>query len=89
MSLETPEERQHRLQLDRDGRQQTRQLCTQSQKIEKYHADLVNLSSSSACSTCHELYFDFPTSHATKRVCSNAHAYKLVKARPHNVSTFF
>ena len=83
MSLETPEERQRRLQLDRDGHQQTRQLRTQS------HADLANLSSSSACSTCHELYFDFPTSRATKRVCSNAHAYKLVKARPHNVSTFF
>ena len=54
MSLETPEERQRRLQLDRDGHQQTRQLRTQSQKTEKYHADLANLSSSSACS-CHEL----------------------------------
>ena len=55
MSLETPEERQRRLQLDRDGHQQTRQFHTQSQKIEKHHADLANLSSSSACSTCHEL----------------------------------
>ena len=37
MSLETPEVRQRRLQLDRDGHQQTRQLRIQSQKIEKYH----------------------------------------------------
>ena len=49
MSLETPEVRQRRLQLDRDEHQQTRQLRTQSQKIEKYHADLANLSSSSVC----------------------------------------
>ena len=55
MSLETPEERQRRLQLDRVGHKQTRQLRTQSQKIVKNHADLANLSSSSACSTCHEL----------------------------------
>ena len=54
MSLETPEERQRRLQLDRDRHQQTRH-CVHSQKIEKYHADLANLSLSSACSTCHEL----------------------------------
>ena len=127
MSLETPEVRQRRLQLDRDGHQQTRQLRTQSQKIEKYHADLANLSSSSVClffrqfllATSLLLYrepklyfisnfryikivkFQFPLqvttghdlftsiSHATKCVCSNGHAYKLVKARPHNVSTFF
>ena len=52
---ETPEERQCRLQCDRDVHQRTRVLRSQSQKVEKYHADLANLSSASVCSTCNEL----------------------------------